>query len=147
MLHLCGMKKPAVNEASLKQGMAPLCCTNCPSFSTSPLSSALLFSPFFVLFSFALQAPCLLLQYYRTGKNPKNKQTKNNRLTTHVTAPISGGRYVRAAMCSHYPVTVLCWGYSNWDMFSSCKMKTPRLLLVTTTSVLLFGTFILPGVS
>lgn len=38
-------------------------------------------------------------------------------------------------MCSHYPVTVLCWGYSNWDMFSSCKMKTPCLLLVTTTSV------------
>lgn len=52
-----------------------------------------------------------------------------------MTAPISGGRYVRAAMCSHYPVTVLCWGYGNWDMFSSCKMKTPCLLLVTTTSV------------
>lgn len=38
-------------------------------------------------------------------------------------------------MCSRYLVTVLCWGYSNWDMFSSCKMKTPCLLLVTTTSV------------
>ena len=38
-------------------------------------------------------------------------------------------------MCSHYLVTVLCWGYSNWDMFSSCKMKTPCLLLVTTTSM------------
>lgn len=38
-------------------------------------------------------------------------------------------------MCSHYPVTVLCWGYGNWDMFSSCKTKTPCLLLVTTTSV------------
>lgn len=52
-----------------------------------------------------------------------------------MTAPISEGRYVRAAMCSHYLVTVLCWGYSNWDVFSSCKMETPCLLLVTTTSV------------
>lgn len=30
-------------------------------------------------------------------------------------------------MCSHYLVTVLCWAYSNWDMFSSCKTKTPCL--------------------
>lgn len=28
-------------------------------------------------------------------------------------------------MCSHYLVTVLCWAYSNCDMFSSCKTKTP----------------------
>lgn len=38
-------------------------------------------------------------------------------------------------MCSHYLVTVLCWGYSNWDMFSNRRMKTPCLLLVTTRSV------------
>lgn len=58
-----GTKKPAVNEASLKQGMASLCCRNGPSLCSSSLSSKLLFLPLFffffsfflsVLFSFAL---------------------------------------------------------------------------------------------
>lgn len=79
-----------------------------------------------------LWLPCLLLRYSRTGKKNKNK---NGQIHAHVTAPISEGRYVRATMCSHYLVTVLCWAYSNWVVFPSCKMKTPCLLSVTTTSV------------
>lgn len=128
------MKKPAVNEASLKQGMAPPCFIYFPFiYFLSQLQTA--FFPVSLCYSAlpsGLWPPCLLLQYSRTGKN-KNKKTRQ--IDTHVTAPISGGRYVRAAMCSHYPVTVLCWSYSNWDVFSSCKMKTPCLLLVTARSV------------
>lgn len=127
-------KKPVVNEASLKQGVASLCCRKGPSLCGSFLSTKLLFySPLslcYLALPSALCLPCLLLQYSRTGK-----KTKTQQIHTHVTAPVSGGWYLRAAMCSCYLVTVLCWGYSNWNMFSSCKMKTPCLLLVTTTSV------------
>lgn len=75
----------------------------------------------------------------------KRKTPKQQQIDVHVTAPISEGRYVRAAMCSRYLVTVLCWDYSNWDMFSTCKMKTLLPAFSQNQCVLLFGTVMLLG--
>lgn len=132
-ISVCGTKKAAVNGAPLKQGMASLCCRNGPVLCGSLLSSKLRY--FFSLLCYlALPSGCLVYCCGIPGQVKKTK-TKTRQIHAHVTAPISEGRYVRATMCSHYLVTVLCWAYSNWAVFPSCKMKTPCLLSVTTTSV------------
>lgn len=75
----CRTKKPAVSEASLKQGTASLCCWNEPSLCASFLISKLLFLPFllhYLAFPSGFQLPCLLLWYSRPGKKTKTKPNR-----------------------------------------------------------------------
>lgn len=154
-LHLCGTEKPAVNQASLKQriGLSVLQEQSLFVQFLSQLQTALFPCCYLVLLSGYLVYCCHIPGQVKTNnitqKNPTSlPNPKIQQIHPHVTAQISEGRYVRAAMCSHYLVTGLCWGYSNWDMFSSCKMKTPCLLFSHNKKcVLLFGNVILPGVS